>query len=234
MHAPLSQECDPKSPYFPSLLHAGMDNIITWAAGNASMWENAARATIETINATASLLAGWNYGDSTAESANEANAKQIWHDANATLGIVAGQRDKAMYLKTIVDEASYKLEQASKQVTQLTSLVSALDSDGANLSGWRDNVRGDVVALNKSIASLRVDLAAARSLIDRSAFILSSARELLNASELLVVESIPQALGSLNATVSSAEEQTAQCLRLVEKATNYTQDLQQQGAQIRR
>ena len=211
-----------------------MDNAITWQAGNASTWENATRATIDKINATALLLAGWNYGDAAAESANEANAKQMWHDANATLGVVADQRDKAIYLKTIVDETSYRLEQASKQVNQLTSIVSALDSDGADLSRWRNNVRGYVVDLNDSIASLEVDLAAASGLIDRSAFILSSARELLNASELLVAESISQALDSLGATVSSAEAQSAQCSQLVEKAANYTRLLQLQGAQIRR
>lgn len=211
-----------------------MDNAITWQAGNASTWENATRATIDKINATALLLAGWNYGDAAAESANEANAKQMWHDANATLGVVADQRDKAIYLKTIVDETSYRLEQASKQVNQLTSIVSALDSDGADLSRWRNNVRGYVADLNDSIASLEVDLAAASGLIDRSAFILSSARELLNASELLVAESISQALDSLGATVSSAEAQSAQCSQLVEKAANYTRLLQLQGAQIRR
>eukprot|EP00731_Ephydatia_muelleri_P016691 Em0009g1115a len=210
-----------------------MDNAITWQAGNASTWENATRATIDKINATALLLAGWNYGDAAAESANEANAKQMWHDANATLGVVADQRDKAIYLKTIVDETSYRLEQASKQVNQLTSIVSALDSDGADLSRWRNNVRGYVADLNDSIASLEVDLAAASGLIDRSAFILSSARELLNASELLVAESISQALDSLGATVSSAEAQSAQCSQLVEKAANYTRLLQLQGAQIR-
>ena len=219
-----------------SLLHTGMDNAITWQAGNASTWENATRTTIDKINATALLLAGWNYGDAAAESANEgeANAKQMWHDANATLGVVADQRDKAIYLKTIVDETSYRLEQASKQVNQLTSIVSALDSDEADLSRWRNNVRGYVADLNDSIASLEVDLAAASGLIDRSAFILSSARELLNASELLVAESISQALGSLGATVSSAEAQSAQCSQLVEKAANYTRLYQQQGAQIRR
>ena len=215
-----------------------MDNIVEWAAGNVSIWETATRGTIDKINSTAVLLAGWNYNDTSAESDNEAYARQLWSDSNATLAAVMEQGKEGKYLKVIVDDARSKLDMASDELNRLIALVSTLEGNEAYLATWMDNVRENVAALNDSIATLKVNLTAVNRLINSSinssAVVLSSARERLNASDQLLMSAIPKALESLDASLSAAEAQSERCTQLLADAANHTRELQQQGAQIRR
>ena len=214
-----------------------MHDSILWTTGNASIWERETRDTIDKINATVNLLAGWMHSDTTSagtESDNEAYARQVWADANATLASTVGQGIELTDLGAIVDDARYGVQQVSGRLDALAALVSTLEDNATYLGTWMNNVREKVATLNGSIATLKANLTAVRSLIDRSAVVLSSARELLNASEWLVSDDLQRAIDSLNVSVSSAGAKSEECSQLLSIAASHTRDLQVQGAEIRR
>ena len=212
-----------------------MHDSILWATGNASIWESETRDTIDKINATVNLLAGWIHWNTTSsESDNEASARQVWADANATLATTVGQGIKLTDLGAIVDDARYGVQQVLGRLDALAALISTLEGNATYLGTWMDNVREKVATLNGSIATLKANLTAVSNLIDRSAVALLSARELLNASEWLVSDDLQRAIDSLNVSVSSAGAKSEECSQLLSNAANHTRDLQVQGAAIRR